>query len=132
MAAYLWVAFGGALGSVARFWLSGLVAQHWGERFPWGTMAVNVAGCFAIGFFGTLTGPDGKWLVPGWFRQQFFMLGLCGGFTTFSSFTIQTLSLAQAGQWLLAGVNVAGSVAACLVATGAGHFLAALMNSPAK
>ncbi len=132
MAAYLWVAAGGALGSVGRYWLSGVVAQHWGERFPWGTTLVNVAGCFIIGLFGTLTGPDGRWLAPVWFRQQFFMLGVCGGFTTFSSFSVQTLNLAQAGQWLLAGANVVLSVVACLVATWGGHLLAAAINSPAR
>ena len=129
MAAYFWVAAGGAIGSVARFWLSGFVAQHWGERFPWGTVLVNISGCFVIGLFATLTGPDGRWLVPAWFRQPFFMLGVCGGFTTFSSFSIQTLNLAQAGQWLWAGANVVISVCACLLATWGGQIAGTLFNT---
>ena len=95
MLAYLWIAIGGALGSVGRYWFSGVVARHFGETFPWGTLLVNVSGSFVIGFFATLTGPDGRWLVPAWFRQQFFMLGVCGGYTTFSSFSLQTLNLAR-------------------------------------
>src|SRR5207247_5837935 len=89
MIAYLWIAIGGALGSVARFWFSGFVARQFGETFPWGTILVNVSGSFVIGFFATLASPDGRWLVPAGFRQ-FFMIGICGGYTTFSSFSLQT------------------------------------------
>ena len=95
MLAYLWIAIGGALGSVGRYWFSGVVARHFGETFPWGTLLVNVSGSLVIGFFATLTGADGRWLVPAWFRQQFFMLGLCGGYTTFSSFSLQTFNLGK-------------------------------------
>src|SRR5512136_262523 len=125
MAAYLWVALGGALGSVARYWFSGVVARQFGETFPWGTILVNVSGSFVIGFFATLTVPDGRWLVRPWFRQQFFMLGICGGYTTFSSFSLQTLNLAEEGEWLHAGANVVLSVVSCLVAVWLGHLLAA-------
>ena len=72
---------------------------------------------------------DGRWLVPAWFRQQFFMIGVCGGYTTFSSFSLQTLNLLEEGQWLYAGANVILSVAACLLAVWAGHLLAATFNS---
>ena len=99
MLGYLWVAIGGALGSVARYWFSGVVARHFGETFPWGTVLVNITGSFVIGFFATLTAPDGRWLVPDWFRQQFFMLGICGGYTTFSSFSLQTLNLIEDGTY---------------------------------
>ena len=92
----------------------GYAARHFGETFPWGTLLVNVIGSFAIGFFATLTGPDGRWLVPGRWRE-FFMIGICGGYTTFSSFSLQTLSLAEEGEWLRAGGNILGSVALCLV-----------------
>ena len=102
MLTYLWVAIGGALGSVSRFWLSGIVARHFGETFPWGTLVINVTGLFIIGLFATLTAPEGRWLVgpPG---RNFFMTGFCGRYTTFSSFSPQTLSLAQDEEWLYAG-----------------------------
>jgi fluoride exporter len=125
---YLWIAVGGALGSVARFWCSGMAARHFGETFPWGTLLVNVIGSFAIGFFAALTSPDGRWLVPSRFRE-FFMIGICGGYTTFSSFSIQTLSLAQDGEWLRAGANAILSVALCLAAVWLGHVAALAINS---
>jgi CrcB protein len=127
MQLYLLIALGGALGTVIRFFLSGLIATHWGETFPWGTFAINVTGSFSIGFFSTLTGPEGRWFVPTEGRQ-FFMTGICGGYTTFSSFSLQTLSLAQNDEWLKAGGNVVGSVALCLVAVWLGHLLAATIN----
>lgn len=126
---YLWVALGGALGSVARYWLSGLAARHIGESFPWGTVLVNISGCFVIGLFATLTAPEGRWLVAPAFRQQFFMLGVCGGYTTFSSFSLQTLNLLEDGQWLYAGANVLISVIACLVAIWVGHLVATAINA---
>ncbi len=128
MMLYLLIALGGALGSVARFALSGLVAHHIGETFPWGTLIVNVSGSFLIGFFSTLTGPDGRWLVSGESRL-FFMTGICGGYTTFSSFSLQTLSLARDGEWLQAGGNILASVVACLVAVWLGHIAAAALNT---
>lgn len=127
MQLYLLVALGGALGSVLRFWLSGFVAMHWGETFPWGTLVVNIAGSFVIGFFATLTGTDGRWFV-GSAGRTFFMFGICGGFTTFSSFSLQTLNLANDGEWLRAGGNIAGSVALCLLGVWFGHLLAATLN----
>ena len=126
---YLWVGLGGALGSVGRYWLSGVVARHFGETFPWGTIFVNVSGSFVIGMFATLSGPEGRWLVSPAFRQQFFMLGICGGYTTFSSFSLQTLNLAEEGQWLYAGANVLLSVICCLVAVWLGHLLGATLNA---
>jgi CrcB protein len=126
---YMWVALGGALGSVARYWLSGVTARQIGESFPWGTILVNVSGSFVIGVFATLTSPDGRLLVPAWFRQQFFMLGVCGGYTTFSSFSLQTLNLLEDGQWLYAGANVVLSVIACLAAVWLGHVLAVALNT---
>ena len=90
----LWIFTGGGLGSLARWWFSGVVASTVGQTFPWGTLAVNVTGSFVIGLFATATGPGGRWLAPTSFRE-FFMVGICGGYTTFSSFSLQTLSLAQ-------------------------------------
>ncbi len=128
MIAYLWIAIGGALGSVARFWASGLVANRIGERFPWGTMVVNVTGCLVIGFFNTLTGTEGRWLASPSLRT-FFMIGLCGGYTTFSSVSLQTLNLAEDGEWFRAGANVLLSVVLCLAAVWIGHWLAANLNA---
>ena len=92
MLSYLWIAIGGALGTTARYWLSGVVAHSVGETFPWGTLVINVTGSFVIGFFGALTGPDGRVFV-GSTARQFVMIGMCGGYTTFSSFSLQTLNL---------------------------------------
>ena len=124
---YLLVGLGGALGSVARFWFSGVVANQFGETFPWGTLIVNVIGSFVIGFVATLTAPDGR-VFAGGNTRQFIMTGICGGYTTFSSFSLQTLNLARDGEWLRAGGNVVGSVVACLVAVWLGHLAASYLN----
>jgi len=125
---YLWIAVGSALGGVARYWCSGVAARLTGETFPWGTLIVNVAGSFIIGFFATLTGPDGRVFV-GSTARQFVMVGICGGFTTFSSFSLQTLNLLNDGEWLRAGANIGASVMLCLIAVWAGHVLAAALNT---
>jgi len=127
MATYLWIALGSALGGVARYWSSGVLAQHFGETFPVGTLTVNVVGSFIIGFVATLTAPDGRWFV-GSDMRQFMMLGLCGGYTTFSSFSVQTLNLVRDGEWLRAGGNVVLSVVLCLAAVWLGHMAAASLN----
>lgn len=121
------VALGSALGGVARYGLSGLVARSFGETFPWGTLIVNVLGSFLIGFVATLTGPDGRVLVSP-VTRQFWMPGIFGGFTTFSSFSLQTLSLAQDGEWTRALANVTLSVALCLLGVWLGAVLAAAVN----
>lgn len=128
MATYLWIAAGSALGGVARFWFSGLVARWIGETFPWGTILVNISGSFIIGFFATITGPDGRVFASS-LTRQFVMIGICGGYTTFSSFSLQTLTLANDGEWLYAGGNVVVSVILCLLAVWAGHLLATSLNT---
>lgn len=123
----VWIFIGGGLGSVARYWVSGWVASRVGEVFPWGTMAVNVSGCVLIGLFATLTAPDGRYFVDPAVRR-FVMLGIFGGYTTFSSFSWQTLELIRAGQWWPAAANTALSVICCLLGVAAGYFLGALLN----
>lgn len=127
MTAALWVALGSAVGGAGRYWCSGLVASRIGETFPWGTMAVNVVGSFAIGLFAVLSGPDSRWLVAAEARQ-FVMLGVLGGFTTFSSFSLQTLGLLQDGEWLPAVGNVVGSVFLCMLGVWLGHALGVQLN----
>lgn len=124
---YLCVALGSAIGGTLRFWLSGAIGQRIGETFPWGTIVVNVTGSFVIGFFGTLTGPDGRLFVSSDART-FVMVGICGGYTTFSSFSLQTLNLARGGEWLWAGGNVAISVLLCLASVWLGHAGAVAIN----
>lgn len=127
---YLWVALGGALGSMARFWFGAVVATIYPSHFPLGTVLLNILGSFVIGFFATLTGPDGR--IPASFETRaFVMVGVCGGFTTFSAFSLQTLDLARNSHWLQAGGNVVISVIACLIAVWAGHALATALI-PAK
>jgi CrcB protein len=125
---YFMVAIGGAIGSVTRFWLSGLVAHRYGETFPVGTLFVNVTGSFIIGFFATLTDPEGRWLVSERART-FVMVGICGGYTTFSSFSLQSLKLARDGEWLYAGLNALLSFVLCMFAVWLGHALALAINS---
>ncbi len=118
-----WIALGGALGSIARYWIA-VWAAPYSWSLPWGTVGINVAGSFLIGFFGTLTLQGGRYPAPDWLRL-FVMVGVCGGFTTFSSFSLQTLDLLRAGAWGRAWANVALSVLLCLAAVAAGHALAA-------
>ena len=124
---YLAVAAGGALGTVGRFFLSGAVANAFGETFPWGTLVVNVTGSFVIGFLWTVTAPDARLFVGGTTRQ-FLLTGICGGYTTFSSFSLQTLNLMNDGEWLAAGGNVLGSVVLCMIAVWLGSLTAATIN----
>lgn len=128
MVTYLWIMLGGALGTGARFWLSGVVAGSAGEAFPLGTLVVNVTGSFVIGFFAGLIEPEGSFLIGPRLRQ-FVMIGICGGYTTFSSFSLQTLELARAGDWLRAGLNCVLSLIGCLFAVWLGRILALLLFS---
>ena len=123
MVSYVLVMLGGALGTGARFWMSGFIAERAGEFFPLGTLVVNVSGSFVVGFFAGFTGLEGPLLVSPRFRQ-FFMIGVCGGYTTFSSFSLQTLDLAREGDWLKALLNIGLSFVCCLAAVWLGRILA--------
>jgi CrcB protein len=118
---------GGALGTMLRFWLSGVVAQAFGERFPTGTLVINVTGSFVIGLFAAMTGPDGRFMIRP-LGRQFFMIGICGGYTTFSSFSLQTLNLAREGQWAYAGLNIGLSLVLCLAAAWLGFAAGEALN----
>ena len=119
---YLWIALGSALGGVLRYGLSRMMTPVSGS-FPWGTVVVNVIGCFVIGYFGTLTMASGKYAVSENVRI-FVMVGICGGFTTFSAFTLQTFELLRSGEWVRAIANVIVSVMVCLIAVAAGQAFA--------
>jgi CrcB protein len=127
-AAALLVAVGGALGSLARWWVSLALAKSVGPAFPWGTLLANVSGCFVIGFVAGWAGPNGR-LVASDAVRNFAMVGFCGGYTTFSAFSLQTVEMLQAGDLARAGANVAGSLVLCLVATWAGYALAAAASA---
>jgi CrcB protein len=123
---YLWVALGSALGGMARYGCAGLAARWLGATFPWGTLIVNVSGSFLIGFLATATAPDGR-LLAGHDVRAFLMIGILGGFTTFSSFSLETLNLARDGEWLFASANVVLSLVCCLFAVWLGSMAARMM-----
>ncbi len=122
MQAYLWIGLGGALGSMARHWSNGIVAALAGVDFPWGTLLINVLGSFIIGFAAATMGNDGRFPMS-ITAQQFVMVGVCGGYTTFSAFSLQTLALLQAGQVPAALGNVGLSVGLCMVAVWLGYMV---------
>ena len=119
---YLWVATGSALGGLLRYvitrWTMNLSAN-----FPFGTVLINVVGSFVIGYFGTLTLQSGKYPASDNTRL-FVMVGICGGFTTFSSFSLQTFDLLRTGAWGKAIANAVFSVLLCVGAVAVGHILA--------
>jgi len=124
--ATLFVAAGGAIGSVARFWLNELSLKLYGGDFPWGTIIANISGSLLIGVVAALPAFGERDLLA----RQFLMVGIMGGYTTFSSFSLQTLTMLQHGHLAKAAANVAGSVALCLIAVWAGYALAASFSGP--
>jgi CrcB protein len=127
MAPYLWITLGSALGGVLRYALTRLTLDS-STSFPWGTILINVLGCFVIGFFGTFTFPGNRFEVPENIRL-FVMVGLCGGFTTFSAFSLQTFDLIRTGELSRAIANVVLSVVLCLGAVALGHMVAHHSNA---
>jgi CrcB protein len=122
---YAWVAAGSILGGVARYAASLLIPAVSG--FPWATLFVNVTGSFIIGFYGTLSGPDGR-LFASTQQRQFVMTGFCGGYTTFSSFSLETFRLLDGGTTPTALVYIVVSFVTWLVAVWLGHVLAMRLN----
>jgi len=124
---YISVALGSIVGGVARFLVSVLFLSQLGSGFPWATLFVNVTGSFMIGFYAALTGPDGRLFVSPR-QRQFVMVGICGGYTTFSAFSLETLQLVQSGNIQAASLNLLVSVVGWLTAVWLGHALAARLN----
>ena len=112
----LWIALDGALGSVSRSWLALAFDALAASTFPWATVITNITGSFVIGIAAALP------MSP--LTRQFLMVGVLGGYTTFSAFSLQTLVLVQDGEWPKAGANVLASVILCLAAVWIGHALA--------
>jgi CrcB protein len=129
-ATYLIVMLGGALGTLARFAVSEWTLPI-SQDIPWGTIGINVTGSLLVGFFGTLTLAQGRYPVAENVRL-FVMVGFCGGYTTFSAFSLQTLDLMRQGAMGRAAVNVCASVAVCIIAVAAGHLAASHFNGHAE
>lgn len=126
MIAYFWIAVGGAIGSVARFATTEWALARWPSAFPWGTLLVNVLGSLIIGMLAALS-ESGRWQLPLLYRQ-FLMVGVLGGYTTFSSFSLQTLVLMRNGAAVTAGLYVLASVGLCLLAAWCGFALMSMLN----
>jgi CrcB protein len=124
---YISVALGSVVGGVARFLVSVLFISQLGIGFPLSTLFVNVTGSFIIGFYSALTGPDGR-LLASPRQRQFVMVGICGGYTTFSAFSLETLRLVQSGHLHRALLNIGISVVGWLMAVWIGHALATRIN----
>jgi CrcB protein len=124
---YTVIGAGGALGAMARFAVSGYVARRYGDTFPLGTILVNVTGCLLIGLIAASTNVEGR-LMMGPLWRQFMMVGILGGYTTFSSFSLQTLNLAREGEWLYSALNAILSLILCLLAVWIGHVCGMAIN----
>jgi CrcB protein len=128
---YLVIGLGGALGSMLRFGIGTLVDSGMSKGtvtiFPWGTVIVNITGCFIIGFVFTISTAEGRlYMSP--LTRNFITIGILGGYTTFSSFSWQTLALFQSGQRWEAAANVLLSVVLCLVGVWLGAWVAGWIN----
>jgi CrcB protein len=124
------VMLGGAIGTLARYLIS-LAALPISGSLPWGTIIINIVGSFIIGLFGTMTLSYGRFPASDNLRL-FVMIGICGGFTTFSSFSLQTLDLLRGGAPVRAAINIVISVVLCVTAVALGHYVATQANAGAK
>jgi CrcB protein len=124
---YISVALGSIVGGVARYLVAVLFVSQFGSGFPWATLFVNVTGSFMIGFYAALTGPDGRLFVSPR-QRQFVMVGICGGYTTFSAFSLETLRLVQSGNVQAACLNLSISIVSWMAAVWLGHALATRFN----
>ncbi len=121
---YVLIGFGGAIGAVGRYLLQGLVYQFTGATFPYGTLVVNILGCFLIGLIMELSAD--RFLIDAQLRV-FITIGVLGGFTTFSSFGYETFALLRDGELVRASFNVIGSVMAGLAAVWLGFVTAHIL-----
>ncbi|WP_290652041.1 fluoride efflux transporter CrcB [Aquisalimonas sp.] len=117
------VLLGSAVGGAARYWVSGVVNRWLGERFPWGTLVANVSGAVLIGILAALA-TDSAALSAAPQAQLLLIVGVCGSYTTVSSFALQTLALARDAQWLPAAINVLASLGLCMLGVWLGFGLA--------
>ncbi|MBO1359515.1 fluoride efflux transporter CrcB [Acetobacter sacchari] len=120
------IAVAGAIGTLLRYWV-GLAMLRWSQSLPWGTIMINATGSFAIAFFGVLTTTTGRFPISDTGRMA-FMIGICGGYTTFSSFSLQTLELLRSGAPVRAALNVVISIALGMIAVTAGYLAAQAIN----
>ena len=126
MSAYIIIALGSAIGGLLRYITSNIVGNHWGNSFPYDLLIINSLGSILIGFIAFLPGSEGKFAISPEIRQ-FIMIGICGGYTTFSSFSLKTLSLFEAGHIFTAGVFIIGSVILSLLSVWGGMQLANML-----
>ncbi|MBM3823587.1 MAG: fluoride efflux transporter CrcB [Verrucomicrobia bacterium] len=124
---WIWVALGSAGGGLARYAVAEWMGRLSSGPFPWGTFLVNALGAFLIGLLGAWSMPGGKWMIAD-APKHFLIVGVLGGFTTFSAFSFQTFALLQKGDWGLAMANVLGSILTCLALVFAGWWIAIQVN----
>lgn len=124
MQKYLLIAAGGALGSIARYWVGSTISSRMGMRFPYGTLVVNIMACVLIGFSLTYLGRRAD-LSPAW--RFFIPIGFIGAYSTFSTYEWETLSTLRSGAFLLAALYAAGSFALGVVAVWGGSWLAEIV-----
>ncbi len=121
---YLWIGLGSALGGMARAWVGSWVEQrNAGNPFPWGIFLVNFSGSLLIGLLAGAAQADVRWLANNPTATSFLMVGVCGGYTTFSTFSLQTFNLLRSGRTGTALAYMAASVVLCVLAVWLGFLI---------